>query len=102
MLANRILAIGVIGAAHVMCSIREGQAGNAPDAIFEKPRPIVMAELAKLRIHGVRAVEVSDYAPGHYTGELKPSPPHADHNPKKAIFIVWEKSPQRFVFSHEG
>ena len=37
-----------------------------------------MAELAKRTTPGVSAVEVNDYAPGHYTGALTPSPPHAD------------------------
>ncbi len=77
------------------------RAESGPDPIFEKASPITMAELAKRPIHGVWAGEVSDYAPGLYKGELKPSPPHADQNPKKAIIVAWEKSPQRFVFSHE-
>ncbi len=79
---------------------REGEVG--PDPIFEKPAPITMAELARQPIKGVTAVQVSDYAPGHYQGDLSPSPPHADMNPKKAILIVWENLPQRFVFSHEA
>lgn len=78
----------------------EGEVG--PDPIFEKPSPITMAELARKAIKGVAAVEVSDYAPGHYQGDLSPSPPHADMNPKKAIVVVWENFPPRFVFSHEA
>jgi hypothetical protein len=73
-----------------------------PDAIFEKPSPLTMAELAKRTTEGVSAVEVCDYAPGHYTGALTPSPPHADMNPKKAVVVFWKDHPQRFVFSHEA
>ncbi len=79
---------------------REGAIG--PDPIFEKPAPIATAELARKAVKGVAAVEVSDYAPGHYRGDLRPSPPHADMNPKKAIVVVWENFPQRFVFCHEA
>ena len=57
--------------------------GDGPDPIFEKPQPITMAELAGKKIEGVEAVEVSDYAPAGYKGELKPSPPHADFNPQE-------------------
>ena len=45
---------------------------------------------------------MSDYAPGHYTGALTPSPPHADMNAKKAVVVFWKDHPQRFVFSHEA
>ncbi len=79
---------------------REGEIG--PDPVFEKPAPITMAELARQAIKGVAAIEVSDYAPGHYHGDLSPSPPHADMNPKKATMVVWEHLPQRFVFCHEA
>ncbi len=61
-----------------------------------------MAELAGKKTAGVEAVEVSDYAPAGYKGELKPSPPHADLNPKHAVVIAWGRHPQRFVFSHEA
>jgi hypothetical protein len=81
---------------------RRLSADDGPDPIFEKPAPITMAELAKKKITGVEAVEVNDYTPGRYQGELKPSPPHADLNPKKAVIIVWENNRQRFVFSHEA
>jgi hypothetical protein len=47
-------------------------------------------------------VEVNDYAPGRYAGELSPSPPHADLNPRRAIMLRWEHHPHRFVFSHEA
>ena len=40
--------------------------------------------------------------PGHYTGALTPSPPHADLNAKKAIIVVWKGHSHRFVFSHEA
>ena len=78
------------------------RAGEGPDPIFEKPAPITLAELSQKKIKGVSAVEVSDYAPGGYTGSLQPSPPHADLNPKKAVIVVWEKNKNRFVFSHEA
>src|SRR3990172_4013615 len=74
---------------------------GGPDPIIEKPAPITMAELAKMKIEGVRAVEVSDYVYGNYKGDF-PSPPHADLNPKKAIIIVWEGKPNKFVFWHEA
>jgi hypothetical protein len=61
-----------------------------------------MAELAQMKIGGVRAVEVNDYVFGNYKGPLTPSPPHADFNPKKAIIVVWEGKPNKFVFWHEA
>ena len=76
--------------------------GGGPDPIFEKPTPITMAELAKMKIEGVRAVEVNDYVFGNYKGPLTPDPPHADQNPKKAIIVVWESQPNKFVFWHEA
>jgi hypothetical protein len=75
--------------------------GGAPDPIFVKPAPITMAELAKLKLEGVRAVEVSDYVYGNYQGEFL-SPPHADFNPRKAVILVWEDKPYKFVFWHEA
>ncbi len=78
------------------------EGGGGPEPIFEKPTPITMAELAKMKIEGVRAVEISDYVFGNYKGPLTPSPPHADFNPKKAIIIVWGGKPHKFVFSHEA
>ena len=77
-------------------------AADGPDPIFEKPQPLTMAELTKRTTQGVCAVEVKDYAPGHYTGPLTPSPPHADMNPKKAIVVFWKDHSHRFVFSHEA
>ena len=77
-------------------------AGDGPDPIFEKSEPITMAELAKKTTAGVSALEVIDYAPGHYTGELKPSPPHADLNAKKAIVVFFKDHPCRFIFNHEA
>ena len=74
------------------------RAADGPDPVFEKPQPVTMAELAKRATQGVSALEVSDYAPGHYTGTLTPSPPHADMNAKKAVVISWRDRPQRFVF----
>jgi hypothetical protein len=78
------------------------RAAEGRDPIFEKPAPVTMAELAKRTTPGVSAVEVNDYAPGHYTGALTPSPPHADINPKKAVVVFWKDHPHRFVFSHEA
>ena len=78
------------------------EAEDGPDPIFEKPAPITMAELAKRTTEGVSALEVSDYAPGHYTGALTPSPPHADMNAKKAVVVFWKDHAERFVFSHEA
>ena len=88
-------AWGLIGVAGV-------RAGDGPDPVFEKPEPVTMAEAAKRTTQGVSAVEVSDYAPGHYTGGLTPSPPHADMNARKAVVVFWKNHPHRFVFSHEA
>ncbi len=79
-----------------------GSAGDGPDPIFEKPEPVTMAELAGRTTQGVSALEVNDYAPGHYTGALTPSPPHADMNARKAVVVFWKDYPQRFIFSHEA
>ena len=73
-----------------------------PDPLFEKPAPLTMAEFEKTRIVGVRAFEVRDYAYPGYRGGFKPSPPHADLNPQKAIIIAWGGGAQEFVFSHEA
>jgi hypothetical protein len=78
------------------------EAKFGPDSIFVKPAPITMAELDAMKIEGVRAVEVSDYMFGNYKGQLAPCPPHADQNPQKAIIIVWEGKPNKFVFWHEA
>jgi hypothetical protein len=63
---------------------------------------VAMTDLAGLPTPGVAAVEVNDYAPGHYAGPLSPSPPHADANPKKAIVVYWKDYTHRFIFSHEA
>jgi len=60
---------------------------TGPDPLFEKPAPVTRAEIAKRSTRGVSALEVNDYAPGHYTGALTPSPPHADMNARKAIVV---------------
>ena len=78
------------------------QDGSGPDPVFETPAPLSMAELARRTTEGVSAAEVKDYVFGNYKGELKPSPPHADVNPKKAVVVFWKDQPQRFVFSHEA
>jgi hypothetical protein len=69
---------------------------------FQKPAPISMSELARRTTPGVAAVEVHDYGPGAYKGELKPSPPHADMNAKKAVVVFWKEHSHRFIFSHEA
>jgi hypothetical protein len=76
--------------------------GAAPDPLYEKPAPITLAELAQRSTPGVSAAEVNDYAPGRYTGELQPSPPHADHNARRAIIVTWKSGSHRLVFSHES
>lgn len=73
----------------------------SPDPVFEKPAPIAMADLERMKIEGVRVLEVDDYVFGNYAGDFK-SPPHADMNPKKAIIVVWQNKPYKFVFSHEA
>jgi len=93
-----VAAWGLFGSARV-------RAGDGPDSVFEKPEPVTMTELAELARRTTRkvsAMEVNDYAPGHYTGALTPSPPHADMNAKKAIVVFWKDHPHRFVFSHEA
>ena len=95
MAMSTVAAWGLIGAAAT-------RAADGPDPIFEKPMPMTMAELGRLSTSGVSAVEVTDFAPGHYTGKLTPSPPHADMNPKKAIVVFWKDYPHQFVFCHEA
>ena len=73
-----------------------------PDARFEKPAPITTAEWARRSVDGVAAVEVSDYAPGGFKGDLSPSPPHADINAKRAIVVSWERAKHRLIFCHEA
>ena len=82
----------------------ESDAGarSGPDAIFEKPKPLSLAEWRRRRSAGVSAAEVSDYAPGGFQGDLTPSPPHADLNPRRAILVSWEDHDHRLVFCHEA
>jgi hypothetical protein len=77
-------------------------AQNAPDAAFRKPAPVALAEAAARLRSAVTAVEVTDYAPGHYEGPMAPSPPHADMNARRAVAVLWKDRPERFVFSHEA
>ena len=77
-------------------------ATDGPDPICQKGEPVTMAELAKRTTDGVAAIEVKDYAPGHYPGPMIPSPPHADFNAGKAVVVFWKDPSQRFVFSHEA
>jgi len=96
--STTLLAVAAWG----LISAAAARANDGPDPIFAKPAPATMAELSQRAVAGVSAVEVSDYAPGHYTGPLTPSPPHADLNPGKAVVVLWKGQPQRFVFSHEA
>ncbi len=73
-----------------------------PEPLFEKRPPVTLAQLAAMKVKGITAVEVNDYVAGRFKGELSPSPPHADMNPKKAIVVVWERGTHRLVFSHES
>ena len=75
---------------------------SGPDPLFEKPAPITLADFAQQRNSGVTVTEVNDYAPARYQGDLVPSPPHADHNPRKALIVGWKDQPHRLVFSHEA
>jgi hypothetical protein len=84
----------------LLLTAAECAAGISPSPV--KPAPVTMAELAKQSPQGVSALEVNDYAPGHYNGPLAPSPPHADANAKKAVVVFWKSRPERFIFSHEA
>ena len=100
--ATTVFLTSCIAAILIFSTGNRIEAADGPDPIFEKPEPITLAELAQKKIEGVSAVEVSDYSPGRFKGELTPSPPHADLNPKKAVIIAWENNKNRFVFSHEA
>ncbi len=43
-----------------------------------------------------------DYDPGRYRGPLRPSPPHADGNPRRAVIVRWRAHAAQLVFSHEA
>ena len=73
-----------------------------PDALFEKPAPVLMADWTRRRISGVSATEVSDYVPKGFNDKLVPSPPHADLNPNHAVIVSWENGTHRLVFWHEA
>jgi hypothetical protein len=79
-----------------------GRSQDRGAVVFKRPAPVTMAELAQRPTQAVSVVEVRDYAPGHYTGTLSPSPPHADLEPRKAVVVSWKDHAQRFVFSHEA
>jgi len=79
-----------------------GGTDEAPAATPTDVPPISMTKLVEMPTAGVAAVEVDDYAPGHYTGPLSPSPPHADGNPKKAVVVYWKDAGYRFIFGHEA
>lgn len=73
-----------------------------PDPIYEKPAPRTVEQLAGSKVSGVAALEVDDYSPAGYEGSFKPSPPHADLNPKRAIIVLWKDHSHRVIFSHEA
>ena len=79
----------------------ECESAAGPEPMYEKPAPRSVAELER-KSPGVSAVEVNDYSPCGYKGELKPSPPHADGNPQKAVLVSWANKKHRLVFSHEA
>ncbi len=95
------LALGALSFV-VLVRAANSETGGGAESSSAKSVPVTMAELAKKTTPGVCAVEVSDYAPGHYTGALTPSPPHADMNAKRAIVVRWKANPCQFVFSHEA
>jgi hypothetical protein len=95
--------VAMVGACLVALAWSLGAlAQMGPDPVFEKPQAVSAAEIAKRGTRGVSALEVNDYAPGHYTGALTPSPPHADMNARKAVIVYWRDHSSRFVFSHEA
>ena len=94
--------IGLICTALVAASSTAGTPRDAAKTTYAKPAPVTLADLARQRIRGVAAVEVNDYAPGHYWGAMTPSPPHADMNARRAVVVSWTGRPERFVFSHEA
>ena len=55
-----------------------------------RPKPISMAELAKVRTAGVSAVEVSDYVYGNYQGPLAPSPPPRGYQSSQSLYCFLE------------
>ncbi len=86
----------------LLCGLVCGLRGEDPAAGDPDPAPITMAQLNSAVTSGVSVCEVTDYVPGHYAGELTPSPPHADMNPKRAFIVFWKDHAERFVFSHEA
>lgn len=84
-----------------LCLLPSANAAGVPLA-HAKPEPVTLAELAERTTAGVSAVEVTDYAPGHYMGPMEPSPPHADGNARKALVVFWRDRAERFIFSHEA
>lgn len=106
MIARRMIplwvAFVVLAGSEMNFSRNICRAAEGPDPILHKAEAISLAELAEKPTSGVSVSEVFDYAPGHYGGDLTPSPPHADLNAKRAVVITWEGLSQRFVFSHEA
>ena len=94
--------ISLVGLALIAVSSAAATAQDRTTADYQKPAAVTLAELGKRSIPGMAAVEVNDYAPGHYQGALTPSPPHADLNARKAVVVRWSGRPERFIFSHEA
>ncbi len=102
MKTHPLAALALLAAALISPDPARAAVEDGPDPIFAKPPPTTLAALASRPTTGVSVAEVTDYAPGHYTGSLSPSPPHADGNPRKALVISWKHDPCRFIFSHEA
>jgi hypothetical protein len=80
------------------CAAAAAQTGGG----FRLAPPVTVAALDGAKSGGVSVAEVSDYVFGGYRGELRPSPPHADINPRKAFVVFWRDFDYRLVFSHEA
>jgi hypothetical protein len=103
LLKGLVYAVGAFAAASAaLAPAAEIASQTGPDPVFFKPTPITMSELARRTTEGVSAVEVNDYVFGNFKGELAPSPPHADLNPRKAVVVFWKDHSHRMVFSHEA
>ncbi len=94
--------LATVSLATLFCNGMAALAQSGPDPVFARPAPLSMVEFEKLKVQGVRATEVKDFTYPGYQGDFKPSPPHADLNPQKAVIISWGKGAQKFIFSHEA
>lgn len=70
-----------------------------PDPIYEKPPAFTEAGFNSKPIKGVAAAHINDFAPCGFTGPFKPSPPHADPNPRKAVVVRWKDFDQGVLTS---